>query len=74
MLNVQSLLKLISYLFFISISFWSIQGLMFYKYMTIKNENRIKLLIILLSVVIGYVSSSFFLDLISSIKELFLNR
>ncbi|KRN94308.1 DUF1146 family protein [Pediococcus stilesii] len=69
MLGIQSVITLICYLFFILVSFWSIQAIPFYKFMG-KYENQAKVLIVLLSVVIGYTVSTFFLNLITTIENL----
>ncbi|WP_252180842.1 DUF1146 family protein [Pediococcus stilesii] len=63
------MITLICYLFFILVSFWSIQAIPFYKFMG-KYENQAKVLIVLLSVVIGYTVSTFFLNLITTIENL----
>ncbi|NKZ23181.1 DUF1146 family protein [Pediococcus argentinicus] len=68
-LGIQSLLTLVCYLFFIGISFWALQAVPFYKFMG-NYPAQGKLLIVLLSVVIGYTSSTFFLDLITTIRNL----
>ncbi|TLQ05354.1 DUF1146 domain-containing protein [Pediococcus stilesii] len=68
-MGIQSVITLICYLFFILVSFWSIQAIPFYKFMG-KYENQAKVLIVLLSVVIGYTVSTFFLNLITTIENL----
>ncbi len=69
MLGIQSVITLICYLFFILISFWSIQAIPFHKFMG-RYENQARVLIVLLSVVIGYTVSSFVLNLITTIENL----
>jgi uncharacterized integral membrane protein (TIGR02327 family) len=69
MLGIQSVITLVCYLFFVLIAFWSLQAVPFYKFMG-RYENQAKVLIVLLSVVIGYTVSSFFLNLITTIENL----
>lgn len=69
MLGIQSVITLVCYLFFILVSFWCIQAIPFYKFMG-KYENQARVLIVLLSIVIGYTVSTFFLNLITTIENL----
>ncbi|AEV94961.1 DUF1146 family protein [Pediococcus claussenii] len=69
MLGIQSVLTLICYLFFIAVSFWALQAIPFYKFMG-KYPEQARVLIVLLSVALGYTASSFFLSLITTIRNL----
>ncbi|WP_412989969.1 DUF1146 family protein [Pediococcus siamensis] len=70
LLGIQALLTLICYFFFIFISFWAIQGIHLERLIRVNNPNQFKTLIVLLSIGLGYLSSSFFLELINNIRNL----
>ncbi|KRM93634.1 DUF1146 family protein [Lentilactobacillus senioris] len=67
--GIQALITLISYVGFIGLAFWSIQDLHIERFIPMRAAQG-KLLIVLLSVVIGYSTSSFFLSLIDNIRNL----
>lgn len=67
--GIQALITLITYIGFIGISFWSIQDLHIERFIPMRATQG-KLLIVLLSIVIGYGTSSFFLSLIDNIRNL----
>ncbi|GEL14754.1 DUF1146 family protein [Pediococcus cellicola] len=68
--GIQALLTLICYFFFILISFWAIQGLHLERILRVSNPAQYKTLIVLLSIGLGYLSSSFFLELVNNIRNL----
>ncbi|GAY73803.1 DUF1146 family protein [Lentilactobacillus kosonis] len=69
MFGLQSLITLIMYIFFIFLAFWSINEIHIERYLPIRALPG-KLLIVLLSVALGYTVSSFFLSLIDNIRNL----
>ncbi|UQS87532.1 DUF1146 family protein [Nicoliella spurrieriana] len=60
---------MICHLFFISIAFWWIQDLHIERYLRM-HEPQAKVMIVMLSVVVGFICSSFFIDIINSILGL----
>ncbi|AVL00302.1 DUF1146 family protein [Pediococcus inopinatus] len=68
--GIQSLLTLICYFFFTFISFWAIQGIHLERILHVSNPSQYKVLIVLFSIGLGYLSSSFFLELINNIRNL----
>lgn len=68
-IGIQAIINIITQIFFILISFWSIQGIHFERFLPIR-EQQGKVLIVLSSVAIGYLCASFFLSLIDNIKNL----
>ncbi|QEA32157.1 DUF1146 family protein [Secundilactobacillus malefermentans] len=68
-IGTQSLINLISHLAFILIAFWSIQGLHIERRMQLY-PSQAKVLIVMLSVTIGYTCSSFFLNFIDNVQNL----
>ncbi|WP_268913270.1 DUF1146 family protein [Lentilactobacillus sp. SPB1-3] len=69
MFGLQSLITLFLYIFFIFLAFWSINEIHIERYIPIRALPG-KLLIVLLSVALGYMVSSFFLSLIDNIRNL----
>ncbi|WP_056998287.1 DUF1146 family protein [Fructilactobacillus fructivorans] len=67
--GVESLITIISQLFFIAVAFWTIQGIHFERFLPIQ-ERQGKVLIVLLSIVIGFICSSFFMSFIDNLKNL----
>ena len=70
LLGIQALLTLICYFFFIFISFWAIQGIHLERILHVSDPNQFKTLIVLLSIGLGYMCGSFFLELINNIRNL----
>ncbi|AQW22255.1 hypothetical protein PL11_010085 [Lentilactobacillus curieae] len=69
MFGLQSLITLFMYIFFIFLAFWSINEIHIERYLPIRALPG-KLLIVLLSIALGYTVSSFFLSLIDNIRNL----
>ncbi|MGO2082360.1 DUF1146 family protein [Vagococcus sp.] len=70
--GVDTLVRIISHLFFISLSFWTLQSLrldMLFK-KGIQYERQIKMFYCLLAVVIGFAVSNFFLEIIYLMRTL----
>ena len=67
--GITALITILSHLFFISLAFWCLQNLHPEKYISMK-EMPGKLLIVLLSVGLGFLCSTFFLSFINSAHEL----
>lgn len=69
-IRIQSLVTLISHVFFIGVSFWSLQSLridhLFKKY----KVQQIRALYIIISIFLGYNISTFFLDFLTHSQNL----
>ncbi|KRK46234.1 hypothetical protein FC66_GL000736 [Dellaglioa algida DSM 15638] len=59
-----------SHLMFIGIAFWAIQGLRIDRFFPQSNQQRIKALIVMLAILLGYTSSAFFLNFMDNIRNL----
>ncbi|CAM2793066.1 MULTISPECIES: DUF1146 family protein [Dellaglioa] len=68
--GIQSLVTLMSHLMFIGIAFWAIQGLRIDRFFPQSNQQRIKALIVMLAILLGYTSSAFFLNFMDNIRNL----
>ncbi|GLB47074.1 hypothetical protein WR164_10530 [Philodulcilactobacillus myokoensis] len=68
-IGYQSLITIVCYLFFIFMSFWCIQDLHLERHLKM-HEMQGKLLIVILSIVSGYLLSSFVLSLMDSLRDL----
>ncbi|WP_409022310.1 DUF1146 family protein [Dellaglioa sp. P0083] len=68
--GIQSLVTLMSHLMFIGIAFWAIQGLRIDRFFPQSSQQRIKVLIVLLAILLGYTSSAFFLNFIDNVRNL----
>ena len=67
--SIQSIINLISYIFFIMLSFWCINTIPFHKFMG-KFEIQARFLIVFLSIALGYNVANFFISLINNIHNL----
>ncbi|HEY4551597.1 MAG TPA: DUF1146 family protein [Bacillaceae bacterium] len=65
-----AVISIISHLFFIGITFWSLQALHFDKFLSANKVIQARLLFILLSIAIGSSVSSFFLDYLQWSQQL----
>lgn len=68
--GINALFNLISDFLFIFIAFISLQSLRLDRYVTPFKQKNFKILLVLISVAIGYGCSSFFLDFINNVKNL----
>ncbi|USS85144.1 DUF1146 family protein [Fructilactobacillus myrtifloralis] len=67
--GLQALISIISQLFFVILAFWAIQGIHFERFVPIK-EQQGKVLLVLLALGLGSLSSNFFLSFIDNLKNL----
>ncbi|ANZ61683.1 hypothetical protein AYR62_03855 [Secundilactobacillus paracollinoides] len=68
-IGTQALLTLISHFIFIFVAFWSIQKLHIENLMRLY-PTQARVLIVMLSVTVGYTCSSFFLNFIDNVRNL----
>lgn len=69
LIGIQSLITLVTHITFIMLAFWSIQEVHLERLMPLRPLQG-KLLIVLLSVTIGYTCSSFFLSFFDNVRNL----
>ena len=69
-IRIQSLITLISHIFFVGVSFWSLQSLRMYQFFKKYRTQEIRALYILVSIVLGYNLSSFFLEFLTYSQNL----
>ncbi|WP_396121404.1 DUF1146 domain-containing protein [Apilactobacillus apisilvae] len=65
-MNISNLIDIIIQLFFISISFWCIKDIHLEQYIHM-HENQFKILLTLLSIMLGFSCGSFFIWIINTI-------
>jgi len=68
---LQSLVNLVSHVFFILVAFWAMQALKTDVLIKKYHIPQARTLYILISIAVGYTASSFFIDFILSIQNLF---
>lgn len=69
MFGIQAIVTLVTYFLFIAMAFWSVQEIHIERYIPLRALPG-KLLIVLLSITIGYTCSQFFLSVIDNIRNL----
>ncbi|QBP18771.1 DUF1146 family protein [Acetilactobacillus jinshanensis] len=69
LVGISSLVTIISHLFFVSVAFWAIQSTHVEKYLHMPMMPG-KVLIVLVSVLLGFTCSEFFLSVINNIHNL----
>ena len=67
--GIQALIDVVCQIFFVLLAFWAIQGVHFERFLPIQ-EKQGKVLIVMSSIAIGFLCSSFFLSFIENIKNL----
>ncbi|EHO48093.1 DUF1146 family protein [Lentilactobacillus kisonensis] len=68
-IGIQAAITLVTYFLFIAMAFWSVQEIHIERYIPMRALPG-KLLIVLLSVAIGYGAGSFFLSFIDIVRNL----
>jgi len=63
-LGVQSLIAIISHLFFILLTFWALKGVRIENMMKKNNIGQARVLYLFVSIAIGYTVSTFFIEFI----------
>lgn len=71
-IGLQSLITLLTRLFFIAISFWALQSLRIDHLFRKGHSQQVRVFYILLAIVIGYLVSSFFLDFLTHSQNMIL--
>lgn len=71
-IRVQSLITILSHFVFIAISYWAVQSLRTDKLFKKSHPQQLKMFYLLVSIVIGYTASNFFLDFFTHSQNLLL--
>lgn len=61
---------IISHLLFIVITFWALQAINYEKFIKKNHVTQARLLFVIISIVLGYTLSNFFLDYLTASKQL----
>ncbi|MCH5464709.1 DUF1146 family protein [Levilactobacillus tujiorum] len=69
LIGLQGILTIVSHLTFIALAFWAISALHIERLMSVY-PRQAQVIIVMLSVAIGYGCSSFFLDFINNVRNL----
>lgn len=70
--GVDAVIRIISHLMFIYISFWALQSLRIEQFFKTQYTSQIRLLMVFFAIVIGYTVSSFVLEFIALCRNLFI--
>ncbi|AOF49140.1 DUF1146 family protein [Tetragenococcus halophilus] len=70
--GIDAIIRLISHFAFIYLAFWSLGALRIEAFFKSLHTAQIRMFIVLFSIVIGYIASSFFLEIIALSKNIFL--
>lgn len=71
-IRVQSLITILSHLAFIALTYWAVQSIRTDKIFKRNHPQQLKMFYLLVSIAIGYTSSSFFLDFFTHSQNLLL--
>lgn len=69
-IRIQSLVTLISHVFFIGLSFWGLQSLRIEHLFKKNKVQQVRLMYTMLAVVLGFILSAFFLDFLTHSQNL----
>lgn len=70
--GIDAIVRLTSHLAFVYLAFWALQALRIEIFFKERHTTQIRMIIVLFAIVIGYLSSSFFLELIALCRNLIL--
>ena len=70
--GVDSIVRIVSHLMFIYISFWALQSLRIEQFFKTQFTPQIRMLMVFFAIAIGYTVSSFALELIALCRNLFI--
>lgn len=71
-IGVQSLITIFSHLFFIGLSYWTLQTLRMDHFFKKGHPQQLRVILVLIAVAVGYLASSFFLDFMTHSQNLLL--
>ncbi|MTD41666.1 DUF1146 domain-containing protein [Erwinia sp. CPCC 100877] len=70
--GIDAIIRVVCHALFIYLSFWAMQSLRVEQFFKAYQTSQIRLLIVLISIAIGYTVSSFFLEFIALCRNLFI--
>lgn len=70
--GIDAMLRIVSHLLFIYLSFWALQSLKLEHFFKNYRPAQVRLTIIFLSIVMGYMVSSFVLEIVALCRNLFI--
>ncbi|ALS38552.1 DUF1146 family protein [Enterococcus rotai] len=70
--GVDAVIRIICHMMFIYVTFWAMQSIRIEQFFKAHQTSQVRLLIVLLSIVIGYTVSSFFLEFLTLCRNLFI--
>lgn len=69
--GIDAVIRIICHMMFIYVSFWAMQSIRIEQFFKAHQTSQVRLLIVLISIVIGFTVSSFFLEFLSLCRNLF---
>jgi len=69
-ITIQSVVTLISHIFFVGLSFWGLQSLRIEHLFKKNRVQQVRVFYVLIAVALGYLLSSFFLDFLTHSQNL----
>jgi uncharacterized integral membrane protein (TIGR02327 family) len=72
--GVDAIIRIISHLMFIYISFWALQSLRIEQFFKAQYTSQIRLLLVFFAIALGFTVSSFMLEFIALCRNLFLTQ
>jgi len=69
-ITIQSLVTIISHIFFVGLSFWGLQSLRIEHLFKKNRVQQVRIFYVLVAVALGYLLSSFFLDFLTYSQNL----
>ncbi len=70
--GVDAVIRIICHMMFIYVKCWAMQSIRIEQFFKAHQTSQVRLLIVLLSIVIGYTVSSFFLEFLTLCRNLFI--
>lgn len=70
--GIDAIIRIVSHFTFIYLAFWALRSLRYEQVFKAYKELQVRSAIVLLSVVVGYGASSFFLEILSLCRNIFL--
>ena len=71
--GMDAFIRIIAHVLFIYLSFWTLQSIRIDQFFKAQHVAQVRVLLILLSIVLGYTASSFFLEFIALCRNIFLS-
>ncbi|WP_071131121.1 DUF1146 family protein [Enterococcus timonensis] len=69
--GVDAIVRIVCHFAFIYLTFWSLQALRIDQFFKKNNQPQIRMFLVLISIGIGYLASTFFLEILALFRNLF---